>query len=153
MYQLYRKQFLKCDLDHAWEFFSNQRNLQKITPDYMGFKIKSGADKKAFAGQVISYTVSPLFNIPMEWVTELTQVKDHHYFIDEQQFGPYKFWHHKHFFTKTPDGVLMEDVLDYKLPFVILGKLVHTLYVKNKLKDIFDYRTEVLEELFNKNEQ
>lgn len=151
MYQLYRKQFLKCDLDHAWEFFSNPRNLEKITPDYMGFNIKSGADKKAFAGQVICYTVSPLLNIPMEWVTELTQVKDHHYFIDEQRFGPYKFWHHKHFFTKKADGVLMEDVLDYKLPFGILGKLVHTLYVKNKLKDIFDYRTEVLEELFNRN--
>ncbi len=149
MYQLYRKQHLNCGIDEAWEFFSNPRNLQEITPSYMGFKIKSGADRKAYPGQVIRYTVSPLFNIPMEWVTELSQVVEQSYFIDEQRIGPYQFWHHKHFFTATDEGVHMEDVLDYKLPLGIIGKLMHAIYVKNKLKHIFDYRENKLKELFN----
>lgn len=149
MYQLYRKQVLNISINEAWDFFSDPANLAKITPKYMGFEIISGADKKAYAGQIITYKVSPVFNIPMEWITELTQVKDKCYFIDEQRFGPYKFWHHKHFFYPIENGVVMEDVLDYKLPFGVIGKILHQVYVKRKLKHIFDYRTEILNQLFN----
>ena len=149
MHQLIEKQLLPISIEKAWDFFSDPKNLKVITPEYMGFTIISGADKKAYPGQIIQYTVSPLLGIPMRWVTELSHVEPQRFFVDEQRFGPYAFWHHKHFFTPTQDGVLMEDIVDYKLPLGILGKIVHRIYVKKKLRDIFDYRKQKMNELFN----
>ena len=79
--------------------FSNTipKNLKQITPDYMGFKIVSGLSEKIYAGQIIQYIVTPILGIPTKWVTEITHVKDGNYFVDEQRFGPYDLWHHKHF--------------------------------------------------------
>ena len=75
-------------------------------------------------------------------------VKEGEYFIDEQRFGPYALWHHKHFLKEIPGGVEMEDIVDYKLPMGILGQLVHPILVQPKLKEIFDYRQKKLIELF-----
>jgi len=114
----------------------------------MGFNILSGADRKMFPGQIIQYIVTPLAGIPTKWVTEITHVKDKEYFVDEQRFGPYALWHHKHFIKAIPGGVEMEDIIDYKLPMGILGQLAHPIVVKPKLKEIFDYRYQKLIELF-----
>jgi ligand-binding SRPBCC domain-containing protein len=84
----------------------------------------------------------------MEWVTEITHVEPLSFFVDEQRFGPYKFWHHKHFFTQIENGVLMEDVVHYKIPFGILGRIFHPILVKPKLDEIFTFRTQKLIELF-----
>ncbi len=127
---------------------SIKQNLQIITPDSMGFKTLSGDDKSIFAGQIIQYTVKPLLGIPVKWVTEITHVVDKAYFVDEQRFGPYALWHHKHFFKEIPGGIEIEDIVDYKLPMGILGRMVHPFLVKPKLKQIFDYRREKLIELF-----
>lgn len=148
MHQIHEKQLLPVSLEEAWDFFSDPFNLKVITPNFMRFKILSGANRKAYPGQIIQYTVSPLFGIPIRWVTELSQVEDHRYFVDEQRFGPYSFWHHKHFFTQTENGVLMEDIVDYKLPLGLMGKLLHILYVKRKLKAIFEFRKNKMDELF-----
>jgi ligand-binding SRPBCC domain-containing protein len=148
VYQLRRKQFLPISITEAWSFFSSPKNLQAITPDYMGFVIKSGADSEMYAGQLITYTVSPVLGIPMGWVTEITHVDAPNYFVDNQRFGPYAMWHHKHFFKTVENGVEMEDIVDYKLPFGFLGSIAHALFVKNKLKQIFDYREKKLTELF-----
>ena len=75
------------------------------------------------------------------WVTEITHVKDQSYFVDEQRFGPYALWHHKHFIKQVPEGTLMEDIIDYKLPFGYLGNLASGL-VQKKLSQIFNYRKE-----------
>jgi ligand-binding SRPBCC domain-containing protein len=148
VYQLHRKQFLPISIEEAWSFFSSPKNLQNITPDYMGFVIKSGADSAMYAGQLITYTVSPVLGIPMGWVTEITHVDSPNYFVDNQRFGPYAMWHHKHFFKVVENGVEMEDIVDYKLPLGFLGSIAHTVFVKNKLKQIFDYREKKLTELF-----
>jgi ligand-binding SRPBCC domain-containing protein len=148
VYQLRSKQFLPISIEEAWSFFSSPKNLQTITPDYMGFVIKSGADSEMYAGQLITYTVSPVLGIPMGWVTEITHVDAPNYFVDNQRFGPYAMWHHKHFFKAVENGVEMEDIVDYKLPLGFLGSIAHTLFVKNKLKQIFDYREKKLTELF-----
>lgn len=93
--------------------------------------------------------VSPPFPLySTRWVTEITHVKEGSYFVDEQRFGPYALWHHKHFIEEIAGGVLMEDVIDYKLPFGILGELAHPILVKNQLKKIFQYREKKLIELF-----
>ena len=148
LYQLKSKQFLPISLDEAWLFFSDPRNLKTITPDYLGFEICDGADRPMYQGQIIQYIVTPVLGIKTKWVTEITHVVDRAFFVDEQRFGPYAFWHHKHFLKEVPGGVEMEDIIDYKIPFGLLGQLVHPILVKPKLNEIFNYRTQKLTELF-----
>ena len=88
--------------------------------------------------------------ITTRWVTEITNVRHKEYFVDEQRYGPYSLWHHKHFLKEIKGGVEMEDIIDYKIPLGILGQLAHILFVKNKLKKIFKYRENKLVELFGK---
>lgn len=148
IHTLHAKQNLPISLGKAWTFFSDPKSLKVITPDYMGFDIKSGADRPMFAGQIIEYIVTPLFGIKTKWVTEITHLVDQQYFVDEQRFGPYAFWHHKHFIKEIVGGVEMEDLLHYKLPFGFLGEVAHPLLVKPKLDEIFEYRKNKLIELF-----
>ena len=148
MYQYTSKQELAISMEQAWTFLSYPKNLKRITPDYMGFDIISGAERKMFPGQIIQYHLTPILGIPFRWVTEITHVQEGEFFVDEQRFGPYSFWHHKHFIRKTASGVLMEDIVDYKLPLGPLGWLAHMLFVRFKLKQIFDYREKALSEIF-----
>ena len=150
VYRLHKKQNLPITVDQAWEFLSNPSNLKTITPDYMSFDILSGADRPMFPGQIIQYIVTPVLGIKTKWVTEITHVMDKKYFVDEQRFGPYSLWHHKHFIKEIKGGVLMEDIIDYKIPMGWLGQLIHPILVKPKLEEIFNYRTLKLEELFGK---
>lgn len=148
IYTLHKKQNLPISIQQAWDFLSNPNNLKTITPNYMGFHILSGADKPMYAGQIIQYIVTPVLGIKTKWVTEITHVIDNQYFVDEQRFGPYALWHHKHFIKAIDGGVEMEDIIDYKVPFGILGQLVHPIIVKPKLEEIFNYRSKKLEALF-----
>ena len=148
IYTLKTIQNLPVSLEEAWEFFSSPHNLKTITPDYMGFDIISGGDRKMFSGQIIQYIVTPIAGIKTKWVTEITHLKEKEFFVDEQRFGPYALWHHKHFFKEIPGGVEMEDIVDYKLPFGFVGRMAHPLVVAPKLKEIFDFRREKLKELF-----
>lgn len=150
IYRLHKKQKLPISKAQAWDFLSDPKNLKTITPDYMGFNILSGADRPMFAGQIIQYIVTPVLGIKTKWVTEITHVKTGEYFVDEQRFGPYALWHHKHFIKEIDGGVEMEDIIDYKVPFGFLGQLVHPIIVKPKLEEIFNHRTKKLEELFGK---
>lgn len=134
--------------DRAWEFFSNPANLKAITPGNMGFTVISlHHGEKMYAGQLIEYKVRPLLGIPLYWMTEITQVKDQEYFIDEQRFGPYRFWHHQHHFKAIPGGVEMTDIIHYKNPLGFIGRLANRLFVAKKLEKIFRYRFLKTEEL------
>lgn len=148
LYQLHSKQALPISMENAWDFLSNPGNLKEITPEHMGFHILSGADRPMFAGQIIQYKVSPFPGYTTKWVTEITHVEKGSYFVDEQRFGPYALWHHKHFIKNIDGGVEMEDIIDYKIPFGILGQIAHPLIVKKQLLDIFNYREQKLKELF-----
>ncbi|NNK11980.1 MAG: SRPBCC family protein [Flavobacteriaceae bacterium] len=144
MYRLSAKQGLPISKQQAWDFLSNPANLSVITPPEMGFDILSGADRPMYAGQIIQYKVRPFPGFSTRWVTEITHVEEGSYFVDEQRFGPYSMWHHKHFINEVPGGVEMEDIIDYKLPLGFLGKLAHPLIVKKQLVSIFSYREEQL---------
>mgnify|MGYP000884798598 CR=1 FL=1 len=148
IYRLASKQNLPISKKEAWEFLSNPKNLKTITPEYMSFDILSVADRPMFAGQIIQYIVTPLLGIKTKWVTEITHVVEGEYFVDEQRFGPYALWHHKHFIKEIPGGVEMEDIIDYKVPMGILGQLVHPFIVKPKLDEIFEHRRKKLIEIF-----
>ena len=148
LYSIHTKQNLPISLEEAWNFIANPKNLEVITPKSMGFKTISGDDKEMFAGQIIHYYITPLFGIKLQWVTEITHVQDRKFFVDEQRFGPYAFWHHKHFLKEIEGGVEMEDIVHYKVPMGILGQLVHPFLVKPKLEEIFAFRQKKLVELF-----
>ena len=142
-------QKIPISLDEAWDFFSNPANLQAITPDIMGFKVISQHHGDImYAGQIIEYTVKPVLGIPLYWMTEITQVKDKAYFIDEQRFGPYSLWHHQHHFKAIEGGVEMTDIIHYKNPGWFFGIIANELFVKKQLQGIFDYRYKKTEELF-----
>jgi ligand-binding SRPBCC domain-containing protein len=147
-YNLKTEQKLPITLDQAWDFFSSPLNLSKITPPEMGFQITNNPSPKMFQGQIITYKVSPVWGIKMPWMTEITTVVDKEYFIDEQRFGPYALWHHRHSFTAIEGGVLMQDEVNYKLPFGFLGSIAHSIFIKKKLGQIFTYREKILLERF-----
>jgi len=141
LYQFKSTQKIPATIEQVWDFMSSPRNLKKITPPYMGFDITNEPlPEKMYAGMIITYKVSPMFNIPMTWVTEITHVRDQEYFVDEQRVGPYAIWHHQHLLEKIENGVLMSDIVSYQPPMGFLGAIANTLFIKNKLTEIFDYR-------------
>ncbi len=148
-YQLLKEQKINCTIDEIWDFISSPSNLKVITPNYMGFDITSeNLPEKMYEGMIISYKVSPLLGIKTTWVTEITHIKDKSYFVDEQRVGPYALWHHQHLIEPLKKGVLMKDIVSYQPPFGFLGAIANNLIIKNKLKEIFDYRTSAVEQKF-----
>ena len=137
-YQLIKTQKLPVSVDEIWDFISSPINLKEITPPHMGFVVTSntGADKM-YPGMIITYKVSPLLNIKMDWMTEITQVKELEYFVDEQRIGPYAMWHHQHKIEAIEGGILMTDIVTYQPPMGILGAIANTLIIKNQLQAIF----------------
>ncbi|UOR13845.1 SRPBCC family protein [Halobacillus amylolyticus] len=63
-------------------------------------------------------------------MTEITHMVEGKYFVDEQRFGPYRFWYHQHHFKKLEKGVEMTDIVHYAFPYAILGRLVHRVNVE-----------------------
>ncbi len=148
IFQIKSKKILNISLDKSWDFFSNPSNLPKITPPWLNLKLTSDLPDKMYAGMLITYKVYSFPGIPISWVTEITQVKEKNFFIDEQRFGPYKFWHHQHHFRDANEGIEMEDIVTYALPFDPLSRPVNTLTIGRKVKEIFKYREEVLSQIF-----
>jgi ligand-binding SRPBCC domain-containing protein len=140
IFKLKYSQKLPISLNEAWDFLSSPNNLELITPKSMDFNITDWDRKKAYPGQIIRYTVKPILGIKINWVTEITHVRGKEYFVDEQRFGPYTFWHHKHFIKEIEGGVIMEDVIHYKPPFGFVGVLLNFLFINSKLNSIFKHR-------------
>ncbi|WPU97753.1 SRPBCC family protein [Mucilaginibacter sp. cycad4] len=149
-YVLKREQSISISIEQAWDFFSSPLNLAKITPDDMRFVVTSDytADTKMYAGMIITYKISPLPGIKMNWMTEITHVDNKKYFVDEQRFGPYALWHHQHHFKEIEGGVHMTDLLHYAIPYGVIGRFANAIFIKGKLEQIFDYRVKAIEDLF-----
>ena len=154
IYTLHREQYLPIPVEKAWNFFSSAKNLEKITPPDMGFvilgELKEGP---VYSGMLINYTVSPLFHIPLKWTTEIMGVNAPHVFTDRQLKGPYALWEHTHTFQAVPGGVKMTDEVKYALPLGVLGTIAHSIVVKKKLEDIFNFRQVALKKLFGEYKQ
>lgn len=148
VYRLYSDQTLPVRLDAAWEFFSDPANLNAITPPQLRFRMEGEPAERMFAGQILCYRIRLGPGIWWRWITEIKQVEWGRSFIDEQRFGPYRFWHHRHLFTGNSAGTRVEDFVHYGLGFGPLGALVHGLYVRRQLEAIFAYRRNVLARRF-----
>ncbi len=150
-YQFKKQQKINASIDEAWDFISSPGNLKEITPDSMGFEIISkDLPDSMHPGMIIAYLVKPLLGIRTKWVTEITQVSEKKYFVDEQRVGPYAMWHHQHFIEQIDDGVLMTDIVSYKPPLGILGNIANRLFIRGKLQEIFNYRNAALERKYGK---
>jgi len=145
VYTLHRQQSIPVSREKVWDFISSPSNLKKITPPYMRFDITSQEEPgKMYEGMIITYIVTPFAGIRMHWVTEITHIEEGRYFVDEQRSGPYAFWHHQHFIDPDGDGVIMTDIVTYRPPFGILGRLANLLFIRHRLNEIFDFRNKVL---------
>ncbi len=136
------------DIEEAWRFFSDPRNLERITPTEMGFKITSPLPDAVYAGLIVTYRVRPLLNVPVSWVTEITSVVEGERFVDEQRVGPYAMWHHEHHFASVPGGTEMRDIIHYALPGGPIGDLLNHYVVARRVAEIFAHRRRVLDQLF-----
>lgn len=150
VYTLKKTTLLKSSPELVWDYFSTPLNLNDITPPNMSFEILTDLrGVKMYAGMVIHYKVRPFMNIPMKWTTEITHCTEGKYFVDEQRFGPYAFWHHQHIFETTEDGVLMTDIVSYAVGYGILGRIMNFIYIRKKLEDIFSFRELHVQRKFN----
>jgi ligand-binding SRPBCC domain-containing protein len=150
IHTLTQSQFLPIPLEEAWKFFSSPRNLDEITPTDLGFKIVYQPGETMYEGQIIEYKVMVAPRVWVPWVTEIKTVREGVSFVDEQRFGPYKFWHHLHSFEAAEGGTMMRDLVHYALPLGPLGAIAHGVFVRAKLEKIFGFRREVLEQRFGK---
>lgn len=149
LHRMQKTQELPLTIEEAWSFFSDPRNLGQITPPSLGFRMTSpDIASEIHAGMIITYRIKPLPLVSLDWVTEITQARRPYLFIDEQRFGPYRFWHHQHHFEETATGVRTTDLVHYALPFGPLGRAAHSLVVHRQLRQIFEYRREALATLF-----
>lgn len=148
-YQFTKEQKIPAHIDEVWDFVSSPSNLKIITPADMGFEMLDQDDmQKMYAGMMIRYKVKPIPGIKLSWVTEISQVKEREYFVDEQRMGPYQLWHHQHKFEVIEGGVLMTDIVSYIPPLGFIGALANFLFIKKRLDEIFHFRYAALEQYF-----
>lgn len=148
LHTLTQEQRLPITREQAWDFFSTAKNLNEITPPDIGFEIVNQPGEKLHDGQIITYRIRIFPLVWVTWITEIKSVDEGFSFVDEQRFGPYKFWHHRHTFEDAPGGVLMQDLVHYGLGFGPFGTIAHGLFVRKKLESIFNYRRELLSRRF-----
>lgn len=153
-HQLIRRQTVCADLKSVWNFVCEPRNLARITPAHMNFQITSVLPERGmYPGMMIAYRVSPLRGLRLTWITEITEVEPLRYFVDEQRIGPYALWHHEHHLEAVEGGVLMTDIVSYKLRGGPVGELLHRMFVRRQLDAIFDFREAAMERMFGSVQQ
>ena len=137
-------QIVATDIDTAWRFFSDPRNLARMTPPWLGLVPTSKVPEEMYPGLIVTYRVRPAFGVRVEWVTEITHVMEGRLFVDEQRSGPYRFWHHQHHFRAVDGGVEVKDIVHYRLPLATIADLVAGNLVRRQLSRIFAYRRRML---------
>jgi ligand-binding SRPBCC domain-containing protein len=147
VYRLETTQSLAIGLEDAWSFFSDPANLAAITPEFLGFRVTSPVPRTMHAGLIITYRVTPILGIGVDWVTEITHLDAPHYFVDEQRLGPYRFWHHQHHFRAIASGVEISDIVHYAPP-TPAAPLIDRWLVGPRVRSIFDHRRKILAERF-----
>ncbi len=151
MYVFEQRQIIPVSINEAWDFFSDPRNLARLTPDSMNFRILGDLPQQVHEELIVRFRVAALAGIDVNWTSLISKVVPHQYFADVQVEGPFSYWHHQHWFTERDQGVEIRDILHYLPPFGLIGKLFHPLFVKNKIAETFRYRYNKVDELFGKN--
>lgn len=146
MYTLERSSTVPRRLEETFQFFENPRNLGRITPPWLKFRVQDQGPLEMRKGLRIEYRVAPLL-VPQKWVSEITEYDPPFRFVDEQRVGPYRRWHHQHDFRAIDGGTEIRDTVSYALPFGPLGRLAHAALVRRQLEAIFRYREKVITDI------
>ncbi len=140
MYTLYKETLVETTMEKAWDFIRSPANLNLITPDDMAFEIITDLPDEMTEGMLVQYNVQlPLLG-KQPWLSELKHIVPGKSFVDEQKVGPYKLWYHYHEIRPEKGRVLFIDRVTYEVPFGLLGKLVHALFIGKTLERIFKFR-------------
>ena len=143
IYRLQREQVVGGELPEVFGFFKSPQNLEMITPPWLGFRVLHASDLEVRAGTRIRYRLR-LHGVPFQWESRITEYSENVMFADEQLVGPYRHWYHRHLFRTVPDGVAIEDIVEYQMPLGPLGRLAHAAAVRGQLERIFDHRARVI---------
>lgn len=143
MYRLQRRQMVGGELPEVFGFFKSPYNLEAITPPWLGFRVLETSDREVRQGTRIAYRLR-LHGIPVRWRSRIAEYVENEMFADEQIAGPYRCWYHRHLFRPVPGGVVMEDVVEYRMPFGPLGRAAHAVFVGRQLAQIFDHRARAI---------
>jgi ligand-binding SRPBCC domain-containing protein len=138
--------WLPAPLDAVFPFFSDARNLERLTPPWLRFEVLTRPPMEMRPGALIDYRLR-VRGIPLRWRSEITAWEPPHRFVDEQRRGPYRRWHHEHTFTESEGGTLAGDRVEYS---VLGGAIMDRLFVRRDVEKIFAYRRAVLSELFGR---
>ena len=137
----------------VFAFFSDALNLERITPQFLRFRILTPLPIKMEAGTVIEYRLA-LFGAPVYWRTVIESWDPEESFVDSQIKGPYALWRHTHSFEeKGPLQTLMRDLVEYGIPYGALGRIAHALFIERWLKKIFDYRAAMIARLMEEEDK
>ena len=148
IHRIHQSQFLPISLDEAWQFFATPKNLEAMTPSFLNFKILSDVPEVVHSGLMIEYRIRAVLGIPMCWLTEIKHVETQRRFVDEQRIGPFPFWHHEHRFEPTEGGIVMIDDVHYVMPWSLLGSMIHWVFIRKRLLEIFRFRMRYLAQRF-----
>lgn len=140
-------QFVPRPLEEVFDFFCDPKNLERITPPLLKFHIKNISSQAVSEGTIINYRLR-VRGVPMGWRTRIAEWKENQRFVDIQEAGPYRIWHHTHEFFAVPGGTLMTDVVRYKVPLGVAGDIVALPIVRRDVRQIFGYRKKIIAEIF-----
>jgi len=141
---LERRQRIELPVEEAFAFYGDARNLELITPPWLGFEVTTPAPIEMGVGTLIEYRLR-LHRVPVRWRTRIEVWDPPHRFVDAQIKGPYSLWEHTHSFEADgPGATIIEDRVRYSIPFGPLGNLADRLLVRRDLRQIFDYRRDAV---------
>jgi ligand-binding SRPBCC domain-containing protein len=136
---LEREQLVPREPGEAFAFYANARNLEAITPPWLGFRIATPGTIEMRPGTLIEYRLR-LHGVPVRWRTRIEAWEPGAMFCDLQLRGPYRHWEHLHTFEAVSGGTIVRDRVTYALPLGPLGRFAHALLVRRDLEAIFDFR-------------
>ena len=144
-YKLETEQLIKSNIKKVFDFYATPKNLNLITPPFLNFKILGNFIDTTAEGMEFTYKLK-LHKFPVFWKSRIEQWDPPNKFVDKQLFGPYLKWHHYHLFEAVGDLTKVIDIVYYTVPG---GALIHKLFVKKDLINIFNYRKKSLDNIFN----
>jgi len=148
-HEIVMSQWVPQPLDKTFEFFKEAKNLEKLTPDFLEFKVLKQSTQSIQEGTTLDYRLK-LHGIPIGWRSKITDWEPNEKFSDIQLKGPYGYWRHTHEFENKNGGTLIRDRISYKPPFGAAGDLLAGYFIKKDLKAIFNYRCKTIDSIFSR---
>lgn len=138
-WELVCTQHVPYPLDDVFNFFASVRNLERITPDFLHFRIRRAPADPLRAGALIDYRLG-LHGVPVWWRTKIQEWQPPRRFVDVQLRGPFRLWHHTHEFIADDTGTLITDTVRFDVYFRLLYRTPIMGWIDRDLRRIFEYR-------------